>query len=400
METKVVVLGLWINGATILRNLSKKGYEMWGITHDPKEEGLCSGYGKKLICPNPEHEFDKWVSFMIHLGKNIKGEPALIPTSDIYVLALDKASNKLKKYFRFYKLKNNLQTKLTSKLNQHILAEKHNFPCPKWERASKSSEFVSFAKKINKPVLLKPEFSPDWKTDEAQKALDEAKVLIVSDINKAKKAFELASQFSNCLIAEEFIPGSDKNLLYWAGFVRKDGKVAGRIIGQKTRVTPPNEGSASFVELVDNPKLEKQCEQFLRKISYNGLCGIEVKLDPRDNKFKLIEVNPRYGLWEDIGIPTGVDVAHDAILELCGKTPQIKRPLSFKQKWVALHRDVPVFPEYRKLGEISFVSWINSLMPPIIYNDFPLFSDPKYAISMASLFSKKLLLKVKRDYFN
>src|SRR3989338_420569 len=111
-KRKVVVLGLSAHGAAILRNLSRIGYEVWGITHYPDEEGLHSGYGKKVICPDPDANFNNWVSFMKDVGKCIKDKHVLLPTSDKYVRELDKASKTLKKYYRFHDFDNYLHSRL------------------------------------------------------------------------------------------------------------------------------------------------------------------------------------------------------------------------------------------------------------------------------------------------
>ena len=114
---------------------------------------------------------------------------------------------------------------------------------------------------------------------------------------------------------EEVIPGPDDRLLYWCGFVGPEGRVGGRLVGRKRRIVPIHFGSATFVELVDAPDVEEQCERFLVSVGYQGLCGVELKRDPRDGVAKLIEVNARYSLWDDIGVP-------DRLRELADETWQ------------------------------------------------------------------------------
>jgi len=44
------------------------------------------------------------------------------------------------------------------------------------------------------------------------------------------------------------------------------------------------------------------CSTFIRQLGYKGHIGVELKYDERDSIYKLIEVNPRFGLWD--GLPT------------------------------------------------------------------------------------------------
>ncbi len=391
----VVILGLWISGSAILRNLSQKGYRVYGITDDASHEGLHSKYGKKLICPDAEHDFSSWLAFMIDLGKKMPGKPVLLPTGDKYVVAIEKGIEDLLPYFRMLQSPRRLHTTLTSKISQVDLAKKQGFPVPEAMEIKNSNDIAAFYKKINGPIILKPEFSYAWHGEKAQAALDDAKILVARTENDAKKMYAMARHYSERLLAEEFIEGDDSNLFYFTGIIGKNDRVGGRLIGKKIRVVPPRKGSASFVQLVDIPRLEKQCTDFLCSIGYRGICGIEVKYDSEDKEYKLIEINPRYGLWEDIGIPVGIDLAKEAVDDLYGDALRPRRPKSFKQKWVALHRDFQVYPAYRKEENLSLYAWSKSLRGPIVVNDFPLFEDTPYAIHVALRYGRQFLAKMR-----
>src|SRR5690606_14924076 len=188
--------------------------------------------------------------------------------------------------------------------------------------------------------------------------------------------------------------GPDENLVYWCGFVGPEGRVGGRLVGRKRRIVPIHYGSATFVELVDAPDVEEQCERFLVDLGYEGLCGIELKRDPRDGIAKLIEVNPRYSLWDDIGVPVGVDIANEAVRSFFGDPTVPRRPRRFDQKWVELCRDVPAALAYRNEGLLSLGAWLWSLKPPIVVNDLPVLDDPGYALHMISRRFRKLRERV------
>ena len=104
----------------------------------------------------------------------------------------------------------------------------------------------------------------------------------------------------------------------------------------------------------------------------------------------LIEVNPRYSLWDDIGIPVGVDLAHEAVHSLLGGPTRRRRPDHFRQKWVELVRDTAIAREYRREGLLSWWSWLWSLRPPIVVNDLPVLRDPRYASHMITRRIRKL----------
>ena len=58
------------------------------------------------------------------------------------------------------------------------------------------------------------------------------------------------------------------------------------------------------------PILEELSERFLRAIDYYGLVELEYKLDPRDNHYKLLDVNARTWGYHSIGPSAGVDFSY------------------------------------------------------------------------------------------
>ena len=91
-----------------------------------------------------------------------------------------------------------------------------------------------------------------------------------------------------------------------------------------------------------------------------------------------------------MGIPVGINLAKQAVDSLFGEKQEKIQPKSFKQRWVSLHRDIPVLPGYLKHG-LSIGELIRSYSPPIVVNDLPL-TDPIYSFRFA-LYNLGLLIK-------
>ncbi len=380
-DTDVIVLGLYIQGAAMLRQLGRLGYRVCGMTDFAADAGLRSRHGSKLLCPPVLSEFEDWLAMMDRIAARCRKRPALIPTVDRYVLALDRAAPRLQDKFRIHGFGSGLRSELTGKRKTFELAERQGFPMPRTRPAGSREEILAFCEEVAWPVLIKPNHSFNWHAEGAvaQLGSGERKVLTAETPEALCDAFEALRPYSPEAIIQELIPGPDRNLIYWAGFVGADGRVRGRFVGRKLRVMPAHFGSASFVQLVDMPEVEESCERFLSGLGYQGLAGIELKIDERDGVAKLIEVNPRFGLWEDIGIPAGVDLPHEAVAALFGEEPPAKRTARFDQKWVHVERDLRALRQYRREGALGILDWLRSLAPPIIVNDFPWIQDFPYA---------------------
>ena len=88
-------------------------------------------------------------------------------------------------------------------------------------------------------------------------------------------------------------------------------KIVTGIMARRARQHPMDFGHAStFAELVKIPEIQQIAEKFLSLIDYYGICEVEFIQDPRDGKYKLIEVNPRVWGWHTLAIAAGVDLPY------------------------------------------------------------------------------------------
>src|SRR6202021_3943800 len=85
-------------------------------------------------------------------------------------------------------------------------------------------------------------------------------------------------------------------------------KVHSSLVARRNRQHPHEFGrAATYVESIELPAIEELSERFLKAINYYGLVEVEFKQDPRDGKFKLLDVNARTWGFHSIGAPAGVD---------------------------------------------------------------------------------------------
>ncbi|MDY0199139.1 MAG: hypothetical protein RBR68_15145, partial [Tenuifilaceae bacterium] len=138
-----------------------------------------------------------------------------------------------------------------------------------------------------------------------------------------KKAFlasnktELQSQFElirskydiSKTFTQELIPfdGTNKTISYTAFCV--NGEVKAHWAGVKLREHPVQFGTATFAQSVYVGECHKQSVILLKELNYTGVCEVEYLKDPRDGKYKLIEINPRTWLWVGLAKACGVDYA-------------------------------------------------------------------------------------------
>ena len=109
------------------------------------------------------------------------------------------------------------------------------------------------------------------------------------------------------ILIQEIIPGDGREQFSYCAFYRH-GLPYSTLTARRARQHPREFGRASsYVVTVDLPVIEELSERFLRAINFHGLVEIEFKRDPRDGKYKLLDVNARTWGFHWIGSACGVD---------------------------------------------------------------------------------------------
>jgi D-aspartate ligase len=122
------------------------------------------------------------------------------------------------------------------------------------------------------------------------------------------------------VILQEYIPGDASRHYFVDGFVDRHGDFRGWFARRRLRMYPVDFGNSSAmvsIELDEVAGAIDALRRLLPDLSYRGIFSAEFKLDPRDDRFKLIEVNCRPWWFNGFAADCGVDVTlmayHDAL---------------------------------------------------------------------------------------
>ncbi|HSZ01583.1 MAG TPA: hypothetical protein VK788_18940 [Terriglobales bacterium] len=180
--------------------------------------------------------------------------------------------------------------------------------------------------------------------------------------SELKVLFKKASKLINPgeIMVQEVIPGGGTQQFAYCAFFR-DGQAVGKMVARRRRQHPLQFGRAStYVETVDVPALEELSERFLRRIDYYGLVELEYKLDPRDARYKLLDVNARTWGYHSLGVSAGVDFSYMLYADQLGMPV-----MTCKGKpgvgWVRMTTDIPATFCALFARDIDFRSYQRSL---------------------------------------
>jgi predicted ATP-grasp superfamily ATP-dependent carboligase len=185
------------------------------------------------------------------------------------------------------------------------------------------------------PVLVKPVVGHLFLARFARKlfvARDAA------ELNRCIEAVE--SEGLECEV-HDLVPGDDDEIFVHATYVDARGEPRGALTVRKLRQSPPRFGVARVAEIVEElPELREATLALLRRIGFRGMAAAEFKRDPRDGRFRFIEVNGRSVLYNALLRRAGLDLTGLAWADVARGEPEFARPNGWRGVWVNLHADL------------------------------------------------------------
>jgi len=355
-----VVLDVNLQALKIIRSLGRAGIPVIGVVSKRGRWEQSSRYCEVRECECAGENGTELLDFLLHLASEFDAKPVLIPVQDDNVLFIARNYQKLQQYYRFLMADPDTMEALVSKSGLRDLAQKCGIPQPLTYSLQSSEDVEKLIGKIRYPALLKPTFSRSWQTKEAQ-ALVAGKVVVVESDQQFLDSYRSLAAIDSRLVIQELIPGPDNRLIYYIGYFDENSDPLACFVGAKERITPIHFGSASFVVSRYDARVIELCTRFMKQICYKGHVGIEFKYDERDDTYKLIEVNARFGLWDGLPALCGIDFPQINYQYVQGKPVRAERSFDDGVKWISFERDLRAFVKYRKEGALSFLEWISSI---------------------------------------
>lgn len=349
----------------IARSLGRRGIPVYGVDSDPDASGMVSRYLKASLLPGADRSEASKLEHLLKLGKEL-GYSVLFPVSDDDVILCSRFRNELQQYYHFVMTDHATITSVITKDGLHKIAASYDIPSPQMFPAYSKDDVNKIADSLSYPVILKPVFSPSWLRYEIVSLLRNnflsgpSKVAYCQNEQELVETYNKIAIYDPNMIIEDVIPGGDERLAYYCFYLDRQSRLLAGFAGRKLRVLPVGFGSATYVRSFYDADLEEISLKLLSCINYKGLGGIEFKKDPRDEQYKLIEFNARFGMWDALSIRCGIDIPYIAYSDALGR--QIEPQSQYRKDvlWIDLQRDVRAFIILNKRKQLSFKDWLKS----------------------------------------
>lgn len=181
-----------------------------------------------------------------------------------------------------------------------LFAERLSIPVPATLFAIGNENLDDVARNLGYPVVIKPRFSRyqqngQWVSGEVQYAWDAQDLL---------RKYQAAHALVPCPLVQEKIKGEGRGvfLLVW------DGQLKAAFCHRRLREKPPWGGPSVYRESIpyDQDLVEKSLS-LLQAIGWQGPAMVEYKVDNRDGRVKLMEINGRFWGSLQLAIDAGMN---------------------------------------------------------------------------------------------
>jgi predicted ATP-grasp superfamily ATP-dependent carboligase len=300
VKALVVDVG-WVNGLAAIRSLGRAGIEVVAVDYRQSPLGFRSRYARPLRVPDPAEDEGGFVEAVAGAGPGV-----VFPTHDPPLNALARNAKQLEGFLFPFPDWSVLES-IQDKRHQLETARAAGVDIPETLYPSSASEAAG----LPLPVLVKPRHPDGFKREFGKQAFRaETKA-------ELERAYADAEPFGP--MVQELIPGGDDELYSLGSYLRADGEALGLFSGRKLKQVPPLIGTCRVGEAVWVQDVVDAGLRLLRGLRFHGISQVEFKRDPRDGRYKLMEVNPRLWQWHGLAAACGVDLPLIAYRDLTGE---------------------------------------------------------------------------------
>jgi predicted ATP-grasp superfamily ATP-dependent carboligase len=339
------------------RSLGRLGVEVHLATPDTRTPAGYSRYvARSWVLGNRTHD-EAALATLQALARGTGGRPVLIAADDVAALFVDRQIEQLRGSFLLPDQPVGLPAELSNKRLLHERCLELGIPTPEARIPHSVADARDAAAELGFPVVVKAADPQQLGGTGAP-----ASVTIVREPGRLEALLgHLDGAGLPDLLFQEYIPGDSTSVWMFNGYFGRDGSCPIGIVGQKIRQAPPRTGATSLGIVVDNEVVRDLSITFLQRLGYRGIVDMGLRFDARDERYKMLDVNPRIGASFRLFVGSeGLDVARALYLDLTGQPipPATAEP---GRRWWVEDRDTATALKLLRSGDLGLPSYFGSL---------------------------------------
>lgn len=299
-----------------VRSLGARGLEVWAAGASRLDQALYSRYcAGRIICPDPTRSMARFADFMLAFARRGRCG-VLLPMSDHTTLFASRYREELAPHVRT--AVPDWQALLLANDKPKLLgfARQMGIDVPATHSPRGRAELEEVARSMRYPCVVKPRKGAGAVAVSYPSSPDELLSVWEAPRRRSDEVYDYAS-----LIVQEYVPGEVHDVC--AMFDR--GRPVAVTSERRIKMFPLSGGRTIVGQMTDQPELKDKAVALLERLRWHGPADVEFKIDSRDGRPKLMEVNARFWGILGLAIEAGIDFPY---LAYCIATGQDVRPVS------------------------------------------------------------------------
>ena len=355
-----VVVGLdCITGLQTARILSDRGIRVVGVAADPRHFACRTRACDELVVADVTgHEL---IPALSRLGGGLDERAVLFPCTDQSVMLISQHRAELEGSYHVVLPEHETVELLMDKARFTRFAQARGIPIPPTRFVSTEEDARRAADALRFPVVVKPALKTSvW---QAQRL---AKVYRAARPARLLELFHELSPWTDELIVQEWIEGTDADLFSCNCYFGGDGDPVTAFVARKLRQWPPEAGTSSLGEEIRNDEVLQDTLRLFQGVGYRGLGYVEFKRDAVSGRSYMIEPN--------VGRPTGrsaiaeaggVELLYSMYRDAIGASlPAARTQHYVGAKWIYFRHDLQSALVYLVRGKLTPGEWRRSWSGP------------------------------------
>ena len=299
-DRPVVVLSGHTMALGVVRALGEAGVPVFVLHYDPRDMAHVSRHVKgELTVPPPQTREAEFVEALLHHARRFPGA-LLLPASDETTVAVSRHKATLAERYVVACTDWDVTRNFIEKRRTYELASRAGVATPETLVPSSVGEARAFARRIGYPLLVKPSQSHLY-FDRFKR-----KMSCVRSEAELSQRVEEALRAELEVMLQEIVPGPDTEVVNYNAYAF-EGRSLVEFTARQIRKAPPRLGSPRVAVSERIPDLIEPGRATLRALGFQGFACSEFKRDPRDGRYKIVDVNGRHNLSCLLAVRCGIN---------------------------------------------------------------------------------------------
>ena len=300
--TAIILDGHLSSALAAVRSLGQKGIPViCGATRKTAMSLFSCWCGKSFIYTSPGQDKDKFISDLLDVLKESKEKMVVFSFSDETFLPISEEREKIQPYAELILSSKESIESAFNKEKTLRLAKENGITIPETYMVSSGQELEDLALKLNYPLIVKPRQSYVWKNGQGILGT----TVYVNSPEELKKEFkDLASKMGQLPLIQDLIQGEEFGIFG----LFEHGEPLALFAHKRIRSISPLGGASVLRESIKMPPDMKEYSlKLLKALQWQGPAMVEFKVDKKDKKPKLMEINGRFWGSLPLAIYAGLD---------------------------------------------------------------------------------------------